>query len=130
MCTGLDPEFNVFQGLAPFARQLLQEEGGEWLDRLLDWLMEQGGALTALPARLESVLAQVERGDLQVMARAAPDLDRSLTRLTQAINRLVGAVIFGVLLLVGSLLYLNDQRLLGGAGLGLALLTALWMLRG
>jgi len=130
MCTGLDPEFNVFQGLAPFARQLLQEEGGEWLDRLLDWLMEQGGALTALPARLESVLAQVERGDLLVTARAAPDLDRSLARLTRAINRLVAAVIFAVLLLLGSLLYLNDEPLLGGAGLGLALLTALWMLRG
>ncbi|MEK7682462.1 MAG: AarF/UbiB family protein, partial [Chloroflexota bacterium] len=130
MCTGLDPEFNLFKGLAPFARQLLQEEGSVWLDRLLDWLAEQGGALTALPARLESALATVERGDLLVTARAAPDLDRSLARLTRAINRLVAVVIFAVLLLVGSLLYLNDERLLGGLALGLALLTALWVLRG
>jgi predicted unusual protein kinase regulating ubiquinone biosynthesis (AarF/ABC1/UbiB family) len=130
MCTGLDPEFNLFKGLAPFARQLLEEEGSDWLDRLLDWLVEQGGALAVLPARLDSALARVEHGDLQVVARAAPDLDRSLARLTRAINRLVGAVIFAVLLLVGSLLYLNDQRLLGGVGLVLALLTALWVLRG
>lgn len=130
MCTGLDPEFNLFKGLAPFAHQLLQEEGSDWLDRLLDWLAEQGGALTALPARLESALATVERGDLLVTARAAPDLDRSLARLTRAINRLVAVVIFAVLLLVGSLLYLNDERLLGGLALGLALLTALWVLRG
>lgn len=130
MCTGLDPDFNLFEGLAPFARQLLQEEGGDWLDRLLDWLVKQGGALNAIPARLDSALARVERGDLLVTARAAPDLDRSLARLTRAINRLVAAVIFAVLLLEGSLLYLNDQRLLGGVGLGLALLAALWILRG
>jgi len=130
MCTGLDPEFNLFEGLAPFARQLLQEEGGDWLDRLLDWLVELGRALSALPARLESVLARLERGDLLVTARAAPDLDRSLARLTRAVDRLVGAMIFAALLLVGSLLYLNDQPVLAGVGLVLALLTALWVLRG
>lgn len=130
MCTGLHPEFNLFEGLAPFARQLLQEEGGDWLDRLLDWLVELGRALTALPARLESALARLERGDLLVTARAAPDLDRTLARLTRAVDRLVGAMIFAALLLVGSLLYLNDRPVLAGVGLGLALLTALWVLRG
>jgi len=42
----------------------------------------------------------------------------------------VGAMIFAALLLVGSLLYLNDRPVLAGVGLGLALLTALWVLRG
>jgi len=129
MCTGLDPDFNLFQELAPFAQTLLAEEQGEWPQRVLDWLEGQSRLLGGLPGRLDSVLEKAERGDLLVTARADPALDRSLTRLTRAINRLVTAVIFGALLLAGAQLYLNGQLLLGAIGLGLAVLAALWTLR-
>jgi predicted unusual protein kinase regulating ubiquinone biosynthesis (AarF/ABC1/UbiB family) len=130
MCTGLNPDFNLFQELAPFAQQLLAEEQGEWPQRVLDWLEGQSRLLGTLPGRLDSVLGKAERGDLLVTARADPALDRSLARLTRAINRLVTAVIFGALLLAGAQLYLNGQRLLGVIGLALAVLAALWTLRG
>jgi predicted unusual protein kinase regulating ubiquinone biosynthesis (AarF/ABC1/UbiB family) len=130
MCTGLNPGFNVFSGLTPFARQLLAEEGGDWLEVLLDWLAKQGRAMATLPSRLDSTLTKIERGDLVVTARAAPELDRSIARLTNAINRLVAAVIFAVLLLVGSLLYINGEFLLGGIGLAIALLAAVRVFRG
>jgi predicted unusual protein kinase regulating ubiquinone biosynthesis (AarF/ABC1/UbiB family) len=130
MCTGLNPDFNLFQELAPFAQQLLAEEQGEWQERLLGWIQEEGRLLAALPGRLDSVLGKAERGDLLVTARADPALDRSLARLTRAINRLVAAVIFGALLLAGAQLYLNGQRLLGAIGLALAVLAAIWTLRG
>jgi predicted unusual protein kinase regulating ubiquinone biosynthesis (AarF/ABC1/UbiB family) len=130
MCTGLNPDFNLFQELAPFAQTLLAEEQGEWPQRLLDWLEGQSRLLGTLPARLDSVLEKAERGDLLVAARADPSLDRSLTRLTRAINRLVTAVIFGALLLAGAQLYLNGQPLLGAIGLALAVLAAIWTLRG
>lgn len=129
MCTSLHPEFNVFEALAPFARRLLAEEEGDWLEALLDWMVEQGRALAVLPSRLDSTLARIERGELLVTARAAPELDQTLVRLTRAINRLVAAVIFAVLLLVGSLLYISGEPLLGAVGLGLALLAVLWVLR-
>jgi len=129
MCTGLNPDFNLFQELAPFAQTLLAEEQGEWPQRLLDWLEGQSRLLGGLPGRLDSVLEKAERGDLLVTARADPALDRSLTRLTRAINRLVTAVIFGALLLAGAQLYLNGQPLLGAIGLGLAVLAALCTLR-
>jgi predicted unusual protein kinase regulating ubiquinone biosynthesis (AarF/ABC1/UbiB family) len=130
MCTGLNPDFNLFQELAPFAQTLLAEEQGEWPQRLLDWLEGQSRLLGGLPGRLDSVLVKAERGDLLVTARADPALDRSLTRLTRAINRLVSAVIFGALLLAGAQLYLNGQRLPGIIGLALAALAAIWTLRG
>jgi predicted unusual protein kinase regulating ubiquinone biosynthesis (AarF/ABC1/UbiB family) len=129
MCTGLNPDFNLFQELAPFAQTLLAEEQGEWPQRVLDWLEGQSRLLGGLPGRLDSVLEKAERGDLLVTARADPALDRSLTRLTRAINRLVTAVIFGALLLAGAQLYLNGQPLLGAIGLGLAVLAALCTLR-
>jgi predicted unusual protein kinase regulating ubiquinone biosynthesis (AarF/ABC1/UbiB family) len=129
MCTGLDPDFNLFAGLAPFARELVQDETGEWWDQILEVLMEQGKSILTLPSRLESTLGKMERGDLIVTARAAPELDRSLSRLIRAVNRLAAVVVFSVLLIVGSLLYINDERLLGSIGLGLGLLAALYVLR-
>jgi predicted unusual protein kinase regulating ubiquinone biosynthesis (AarF/ABC1/UbiB family) len=130
MCTGLDPEFNLFAGLAPFAQQLLAEEGGDWLDTLVDWLTKQGGVLVGLPGRVVSTLAKIERGDLVVTARAAPGLERELRSLSRSANRLVAAVVFAALLLAGTLLTLNGNQLLGRIGLGLALLALAWMLLG
>jgi predicted unusual protein kinase regulating ubiquinone biosynthesis (AarF/ABC1/UbiB family) len=129
MCTGLDPGFNVFEGIAPFARGLLEDEGGDWLDRILEWLAESGRMLVSLPGRLDSALADLEAGRLTVMARADPSLDRSLTRLTRAINSLAAAVMFAVPLLVGALLYINGQQALAAFALSLAMFAGLAILR-
>jgi predicted unusual protein kinase regulating ubiquinone biosynthesis (AarF/ABC1/UbiB family) len=129
LCTGLNPGFNVFEGLAPFARGLVEEEAGDWLDRILNWLIENGRRLTALPGRLEAVLADLQAGKLTVTAKADPSLDRSLTRLTRAINGLVAALVFAALLLAGTVLYVNDERALALAALALAAVAALATLR-
>ncbi len=130
MCTSLNPEFNVFEGLTPLARQLMAEEGGDWLEALLQWMEREGRALASLPSRLDSMLAKIERGEMTVIAKAAPELDHSLERLSRAINRLVAALVFVAFLLVGSLLYINAEPVLGAIALALALLAALWVLRG
>lgn len=128
MCTSLNPEFNVFEGLTPFARQLLAEEGGDWMETLLQWMEREGRALLSLPSRLDSTLMRIERGEMLVTAKAAPELDRSLERLSSAINRLVAAIVFAVLLVAGALLYINGEPILGGIGLAIALLAAIWVL--
>ncbi|GMR11221.1 MAG: AarF/ABC1/UbiB kinase family protein [Anaerolineae bacterium] len=128
MCTSLNPEFNVFEGLTPFARQLLAEEGGDWMEALLQWMEREGRALASLPSRLDSMLVKIERGEMTVTAKAAPELDRSLERLSRAINRLVAAIVFAVLLVVGALLYINGEPILGAIGLAIALLAAFWVL--
>jgi predicted unusual protein kinase regulating ubiquinone biosynthesis (AarF/ABC1/UbiB family) len=123
MCTGLNPDFNLFEGLAPFARRLLAEEGGEWIDRVLDWLLDEGRRLASLPARLDSVLTRLEKGDLVVTAKAAPGLERRFLALERSVDRLVASVVFASLLLAGTVLILNGERVLGLAGMGLAVLT-------
>jgi predicted unusual protein kinase regulating ubiquinone biosynthesis (AarF/ABC1/UbiB family) len=123
MCSGLNPEFNLFGGLAPFARQLMAEEGGDWLDRILKWLVEEGRSLVSLPARLTSVLAGLENGDLVVTARAAPELERRLHSLGRSVDRLVASVVCAALLLAGTVLYLNGDRGLGVGALVLAVLA-------
>lgn len=123
MCTGLDAEFNLFDQLGPFARQLMQDEEGEWVEVLLKWLTEEAGSLARLPGKLDQALKRLDDGTLTVTARAAPSLEYRLARLTRALDRLVWAVVFGALLLVGALLYSSSEHVLGGISLGLALLT-------
>lgn len=130
MCTGLHPEFNLFEGLAPFARKLLAEEAGEGLDYWIDQLIEWGRRLVALPARLDSALTKLERGEMAVITRSSPAEARRGDRLTAAINRLVAGVVFAALLAVGAQLYLNGERTLGLVGLAGAMICLGWVLFG
>jgi predicted unusual protein kinase regulating ubiquinone biosynthesis (AarF/ABC1/UbiB family) len=127
MCTGLDPDFNVFKGLQPFAEELVAEEGDIWFSELLKVLVEQGRSLVSLPSRLDAALIRIERGELTIIARADPELGDQLKSLTKAVQRLVGAGMFAALLIAGSLLYTNGSLIEGGISFGLAIFTLLWL---
>jgi predicted unusual protein kinase regulating ubiquinone biosynthesis (AarF/ABC1/UbiB family) len=129
MCTGLDPDFNLFQGLAPFARSLLEEEGRPGWETALDWLLEQAQLLASLPRRIDATLSRIERGELEVRASASSELEAQLRSLTWAVERLVGAVIFGVLVMVSVLLYGAGRPGVSGGVLALALVLLLAYLR-
>jgi len=126
MCTGLDPEFNLFEGLQPFASQLLSSEGGDWFSEVMRVLAEQGRSLLGLPLRLDRALTRLEKGDLTITARAAPGLERQLSMLTLAIRKLVTTGIFAAFLIAGSLLYSAGERTGGWICFGFALVTLLW----
>jgi predicted unusual protein kinase regulating ubiquinone biosynthesis (AarF/ABC1/UbiB family) len=127
MCTGLNPEFNLFEGLAPYARKLVADEAGEGLDYWLDQLIDLGRRLIALPARLDSALTRLERGEVSVLTRRSPAEARRLEGLSRAINRLVAVMVFAALLVAATQLYLNDERNLGMAGFAAAGLALLWL---
>ncbi len=125
MCTGLNPHFNVWEGLAPFAQKLIAEEtlgGWEfWRDELAD----QGRALWRLPRQVQSVLDKMEREQLVVNV---PGVVKEMRRLELAVRRMVGGVVFAALLVGGVQLYLASQVVLGGFLLGGALLALIWVL--
>jgi predicted unusual protein kinase regulating ubiquinone biosynthesis (AarF/ABC1/UbiB family) len=124
MCTGLDPQFNVWTEIAPYATKLVSEEG---LSNWETWLDEAGKilqVLIALPGRTERVLTQMERGDLSVQM---PQVSRQMMYIEQSLNRLAGGLVFGGLLVGGAILYSSNaplgQTLMGSSGLVL-----LWMI--
>jgi predicted unusual protein kinase regulating ubiquinone biosynthesis (AarF/ABC1/UbiB family) len=125
MCVGLDPEFNFFESLRPFAEGLLTEETGNLINELIPIVLEQIRALAVLPARMESTLSKIERGEMMVTAKLAPELDNQIQRLTKAANRVAGSVVFTAFLLTGSVLYINSERILGGVFLGLGAISLL-----
>jgi|SRR5579859_5708765 len=127
MCTGLNAEFNVWTGLAPYAQKLIADETtgaglDYWLGEATDWLR----TLAGLPRQLETVLGRLERGQVQVVM---PQVARELAALDRAVRRLLGGLLFAALLFGGTQFYLAGHTLSGElllSGAGLALVWALF----
>ena len=128
MCTGLNPEFNLFEGLAPFAAKLVAEQGSDEFDDWLDRLIDLGRRLLVLPGKLEATLTRLERGELSVITRSTPAEARRQERQTRAINRLAGGLVLAVLILAGTQLVLGGERTLGLTALGAAAAGLAWLL--
>jgi len=124
MCTGLNPDFNVWTSIAPYATKLVADEGtSNWQT----WLDEAGKifqVLIGLPGRTDRVLTMIERGNLTVQM---PLVNRQVVYLEQSVNRLSGGMVFAALLVGGAILYATNERL-GEILMGAAVLPLLWML--
>ena len=125
MCTGLDPGFNLWEYLTPYAGKLLAEETaagkGAWLDEL-------GGLarkLVALPGRADAMLTKIERGDL---VTRDPQLAEQVRRLERAVLKAAGSVVFAALLFGGIQFYLAALTLPAGILWVGAALSLLWLL--
>jgi predicted unusual protein kinase regulating ubiquinone biosynthesis (AarF/ABC1/UbiB family) len=125
MCTGLDPEFNLWNQLAPYASKLMAEEGGSNWRVILDTLGEIVKELAALPSRAGRVLEKIENGEMSVQS---PQLARQISRLEKSVNRLGGSVIFAALFVGGVWLVDAGRIASGGALLAGSLATFLWIL--
>jgi predicted unusual protein kinase regulating ubiquinone biosynthesis (AarF/ABC1/UbiB family) len=123
MCTGLDPQFNLWESIAPFAQRLIAQEAVSDWRFWLDELGELARALLTLPRRLDSVLGTMERGELAVQV---PPLVERADRLERAIRRAAGTVIFAALLTSGVQLYLADQVLPASVLLAAAAVALAW----
>jgi len=124
MCTGLDPDFNLWTNIAPYATKLVTDEGASnWQT----WLDEAGKifqVLIGLPGRTDRVLTILERGDLNVQT---PHLNRQMMFVEGALNRLSGGLIFSGMLIGGAILYSSNQ-LYGQILMGASVLPLAWML--
>ena len=124
MCTGLNPQFNVWEGLAPFAQELIAEEAATGLDYWLGELEALVLALLALPKRADAMLLKMERGELAVRV---PELAERLDRIDLTGRRMVGGVIFAALMVSAVQLYLAGQTALAAALFAGAALALGWV---
>ena len=125
MCTGLDPGFNVWENIRPYAEDLVKSEvTGNWelwwgeIEILLR-------SLIAMPRRMDTVLGQMERGELQVQA---PELQGQLEGIEKNLQGLTGAILFAALFIGGMQLVLAGYSLPGFILLGSALIPLLVIL--
>jgi predicted unusual protein kinase regulating ubiquinone biosynthesis (AarF/ABC1/UbiB family) len=127
MCTGLNPDFNLWLQLAPYALKLVEEETSSGIDYWLDELGEMLQALLALPGQTSRVLTQAEGSGLSVRS---PQVSREVRSLTRSVDRLTGGIIFAALLIGGVMLVNAGNVTYGGGMLGASGLAFVWILFG
>jgi predicted unusual protein kinase regulating ubiquinone biosynthesis (AarF/ABC1/UbiB family) len=125
MCTGLDPNFNVWTQLAPYAQRLVREQGVSNWDVWLDEIGELVKQLIALPSQTGRVLTRLERGELIVHV---PQVNRQIFHLEGAVNRLTGSILFAAFLFGGVLLYQAGDLRFGYLFWAFSGVTLLWMI--
>jgi predicted unusual protein kinase regulating ubiquinone biosynthesis (AarF/ABC1/UbiB family) len=125
MCTGLDPNFNVWTQLAPYAQKLVKESGATNWEVWLEEIGELVKQLISLPSQTGRVLTRLERGELNVNV---PQVNRQIYHLEGAVNRLTGSIMFAAFLFGGVLLYQGGTLALAYLFWALSGVTLLWMI--
>ena len=126
ICTGLDPDFNIWEKITPYASKLLADEGGSATQTLVAEASRIGRVALSLPGRADRVLTMAERGELAV---ATPLLNLQVRRLERTVRRTHGILVFAALLLAGAVLDATDPGL-GRLLMGLSVIPLGWALLG
>lgn len=108
VCTSLDPEFNIWDAVEPFAGRLVREEGGSTAQAFAKSAVEVAGLAFGLPRRIDDIITRLEEGGVTV---ATPELNRRLSRIERLVRRAVWAVLFAGVLVSGVLLRPVDEVL-------------------
>ncbi len=124
ICTGLDPHFNIWATITPYANRLLADEGRSATRTVVDEGQKLARLALTLPGRADRVLGVVERGELDVRT---PLLTLQVRRLERAVNRTSGVLIFAALLIAGAVLAASDPTL-GRWLMGASVPVLLWAL--
>ncbi|MGE5246246.1 MAG: ABC1 kinase family protein [Betaproteobacteria bacterium] len=103
MCTGLNPQFNAWQELTPFAGSLMAEEGAAGWRIVADELWDVAAALLMVPKRADAVLGMLQRGELELQI---PAVERQLARLELTVRRVAGSVFCGAAALAAVQFYI------------------------
>jgi predicted unusual protein kinase regulating ubiquinone biosynthesis (AarF/ABC1/UbiB family) len=117
LCAGLDPHFNVWEHMAPYAQKIVYNKNidgsvenlSSWIPQIMKEFGKYFQRLYAFPVRAEAVLSQIEQGNLHVHD---PVLSDRIHKLTQAVWYISTAIIFSGLVLGAVQLYLNAAEIL------------------
>ncbi len=105
LCSTLNPSFNIWESVEPFAAKLVREQAGssakDFAHKAVTTAADTARVLGRLPGRLDHVISVVEDGDLSVNT---PQVERQLKRLERAARRVVAAILFVGLVIGGAVL--------------------------
>jgi predicted unusual protein kinase regulating ubiquinone biosynthesis (AarF/ABC1/UbiB family) len=125
MCTGLDPQINVFEQLAPFSQKIIKEEAQhDWSY----WVKEAGNIarkVITLPTRADALITRMERGELNVRD---PQLSENIKKLERTVSKAVGGIIFAAFLLASMQSSNVEQEVLTWVLRIASLATLLWII--
>jgi predicted unusual protein kinase regulating ubiquinone biosynthesis (AarF/ABC1/UbiB family) len=117
MCSALDPAFNIWDAVEPYAQRLIREESGNTVQAFAREAASVAGVAARLPRRLDALISRVEEGGVSAQV---PRVERRLRDIERMVRRVVSAVLFTGLLLGGILLQ-AEQAVFGTVLMALSL---------
>jgi len=127
MATGLDPDFNVWQGLAPHVQKLVEKDGGTGWRLVMKERGDVGRLLFRLPRRMDDLITKVEQGRIDVRM---PEMKQHVSRLEHGVRKLAGSIIFAAGLVAGTNLFLGGHFEIAAAFGAADLILLGWILFG
>jgi predicted unusual protein kinase regulating ubiquinone biosynthesis (AarF/ABC1/UbiB family) len=139
MCTGLDPHFDPWQEMQPFAQKILEKSsertkealgGGSSMPRatfevaakaLRDFVIRA----YKLPTLTDNVLTRAEQGNLEIKMSPSDETQHQIDRIEAATGQIAVGLVFATLTIASTLLYVNHEQQLGIIGYILSALTLL-----
>ncbi|PPH07058.1 ABC transporter [Rathayibacter sp. AY1C1] len=121
VCSALDPAFNLWDSVEPYAQQLICEERGSVVQDVGKQAVDTLGLIWRLPRRLDELVTTLDDGELAV---TVPTIERRLNRLEGTVRRVISAVLFAGLLIAGAVVRPDDS----GFGTVLMIASALPLL--
>lgn len=109
MCSALDPAFNLWDAVEPYAQRLIREESGNTAQALVREVGAAAAVAARLPRRADNLLSRLEEGSLSV---ETPRIERRIRDLERMVRRVLSSVLFTGLLVGGALLQ-GEQAALG-----------------
>ena len=108
VCSTLDPKFNLWDAIEPYAQQLIREERGNVIADAASRALDAARAFMLLPSRIGTTLDRIDSGDLEIHA---PQLEQRLTRAGTTGRSQTPAILFGSVLISGALIRDADAAL-------------------
>ena len=115
VCSGLDPRFNLWDSVEPYAQGLLRDESAGAVGDALSALTDAVRIGLRLPSRIDAFLTRAENEGVPIDALP---LEKAITRHERVSRRTTSAVIFAALFVGGAVLRPDD------AGWGTAAMVA------
>ncbi|MEV8369838.1 AarF/UbiB family protein [Microbacterium sp. NPDC064584] len=108
-CSSLNPAFNIWDAVEPYAGELIRQEGGNVVQAFAGQAVTAVRTAARLPQRLDDLTTRIEDGRLSVQN---PRLERRIGSLERTMRRVISAVLFAALF-VGGLTVRADDAVFG-----------------
>ncbi|MGW8482443.1 ABC1 kinase family protein [Microbacterium sp. NPDC055903] len=101
MCSALEPGFNIWNPVEPYAARLLRDESGNIAQEFGRQATANAGILWRLPRRVDDLVTRIDDGTVSFDTSR---LERRLDRLEHVARRIASGVLFAAMLVGGAIL--------------------------
>ena len=102
MCSGLDPQFNIWDSVEPYATRLLRDESGNLLQDFGQQALANAAIAWRLPKRIDDIITRIDEGSVTFDTSR---LERRLDRIDGLVRRGLSALLFAALLIGGAVVF-------------------------